>query len=76
MLVINTNCTKMHGEQNIKNGMTVLEWFFKEDGVWFDLQLSGSGQVLLASSRRSTQDSEMLPTAVTKTFLNLDVQFC
>jgi hypothetical protein len=57
--------------------MTVLEWFFKEDGVCFDLQLSGSGQILLAAnSRCSTQDSEMLTRTVTKIFFSLDVPFC
>ena len=55
--------------------MTALEWFFKEDSVWFDLQLYGSGQVLLSASRhRSTQDSEMLTRAVTKTFLPFSVE--
>ena len=57
--------------------MTAIEWFFKEDGVGFDLQLSGSGQILLPAIRCcSTQDSKMLTRAVPKTFLSLDVPFC
>ena len=56
--------------------MTVIECCFKEDGVWFELQLSGSGQVLLAKSRScSTQDSEILTSPVTIIFLRLDVPF-